>query len=250
MKVSIITPYKNSHNTFPSTYKSVINQTYEDFEWIIIDDGSSKEGFKKLIDIANDKRVSVYKNEGNFGPGGARNHGLKMVKGRFLTFLDSDDLWEENYLDKMTSLIFKSDGIIFSGYRRFDYTNKKYISDFIPSKKKITKNNILKGNPLSCLSTFIDTNKLQFLPEFGNYAARNDLVFFYKLLEQISYAKPINLVLGTYNLIPKSVSRNKFKALYFQWLVCRDIAKLSVFISIYNCICWAVYGVKKYYLND
>ena len=46
-----------------------------------------RRALKKLIDIANDKRVSVHKNEGNFGPGGARNHGLKIVKGRFLTFL-------------------------------------------------------------------------------------------------------------------------------------------------------------------
>ena len=121
------------------------------------------------------------------------------------------------------------------------------MDDFIPSEAKITKNNILKGNPLSCLATFIDVSKLEFIPEFGNYPARNDLVFFYRLLEQIDYAKPVNLVTGTYNLIPKSVSRNKFRALFFQWLVCREVAKLSIPISIYNCLCWAAYGVRKYY---
>ena len=249
MKVSIVTPYKNSFKTFTKVYKSVINQTYKNFEWIIVDDNSDSDELLKLRDFVKDKRVTIYLNNGKSGPGGARNFALERVSGDFLTFIDSDDYWNINYLEIMSDLINDSEGIIFSGYRRFSFKNNSYINDYIPTLKKITKRNILKGNPLSCLTTFIDLRKINHIPRFGDYVARNDLVFFYRILDQIKYAKPIQKSLGTYNLMSNSVSRNKYRALIFQWLVCREEAKLSLLISMYNCLCWILYGITKYYLN-
>ncbi len=249
MKISIITPYKNSYQTFADTYKSVINQTYKNFEWIIVDDKSHANERKELEELAIDKRVRIFSNNNEPGPGGARNYGLNKITGDFLTFIDSDDNWQTNYLEVMSNLITDSKGVIFSGYKRFDCEKNKYIDAYLPTLEIITKDNILRGNPLSCLTTFIDLGKLNFIPQFGNYIARNDLVFFYRILNQIEYAKPIRKSLGTYNLIPNSISRNKYRALWFQWLVCREEAKLSMLLSMYNCLCWMIYGIKKYYLN-
>ena len=249
MKISIITPYKNSFKNFLETYQSVINQTYKNFEWIIVDDGSDAQNYNMLKELIEDPRVRLYKNIEVSGPGGARNFGLDKVSGQFLTFIDSDDLWEKNNLETMMKFIPSSAGIIFSGYKRFDVVSKSFISEFIPSSKLITINNILRGNPLSCLTTFIDLKKLSYVPKFGDYPARNDLVFFYRVLEQISYAKPLMLVLGTYNLAPNSVSRNKFRALFFQWQVCREVAKLNILSSAFNCLSWSIYGLLKYYIR-
>ena len=250
MKVSVITPFKNSFKTFKETYRTVINQTYKDFEWIIVDDKSDLSEFNKLKNFVKDSRVIIYSNNGKPGPGGARNFGLEKLSGDFLTFIDSDDLWELDYLETMSNLIEDSHGVIFSGYKRFDCEKNIFIKDYIPELRKITKENILKGNPLSCLTTFIDIKKLNFIPKFGDYIARNDLVFFYRILDQIKYAQPIQKSMATYNLIPNSVSRNKYRALIFQWLVCREEAKLNIRISMYNCICWITYGIKKYYINN
>ena len=109
MKVSIITPFKNSFKTFKETYRTVINQTYKDFEWIIVDDKSDLSEFNNLKNFVKDSRVIIYSNNGKPGPGGARNFGLEKLSGDFLTFIDSDDLWE---LDYMLPLIFELVGHI------------------------------------------------------------------------------------------------------------------------------------------
>ena len=95
----------------------------------------------------------------------------------------------------------------------------------------------------------IDISKFDSIPFFGNFTARNDLVFFYRLLGKVEYALPVNDVLATYNIMSNSISRNKLRALKYQWLVCRNIANLSIIISVYNCICWMSYGIRKYYIN-
>ena len=248
-KISIITPFKNSSDKFIETYRSVINQTFIDFEWIIIDDASSHKEFKNLSDIVTDSRVTIYKNSFEKGAGGARNFGITKINGQYLTFIDSDDSWELIFLERMMDVIKSSKGIIFSGYKRFDCRKGAYLSNFVPTNLPITNKNILKGNPISCLTTFIDISKFDSIPFFGNFTARNDLVFFYRLLGKIEYALPLNEVLATYNIMSNSISRNKLRALKYQWLVCRNIANLSIIISVYNCICWMSYGIRKYYIN-
>jgi teichuronic acid biosynthesis glycosyltransferase TuaG len=99
--VSIITPYYKKKKYIESAINSVLQQTYKNFELIIIYDDENKEdlNFLKKI-IKKDKRIKIYINKKNLGAGRSRNKGIKLSKGSTIAFLDADDLWFHNKLQK------------------------------------------------------------------------------------------------------------------------------------------------------
>ena len=197
--ISIITPIKNGEKLFRSTYHSVIQQSYTRFEWIIVDDGSYLDQIDKIKCVINDDRVKYIIGNKNLGPGGARNIGLKKISGKYLCFIDSDDLWDRNFLQVCHAFIKRhNSGLVFSGYKRYLYEHDKYLEDFIP-RDLITSESILKGSDISCLTALIDTNFLDDTTLFGEIPARNDLVFFYRVLQNTP-AIPISEPLATYRL--------------------------------------------------
>lgn len=245
VNISIITPIKNGSKLFESTYKSVINQDYKFFEWIIIDDCSSEYEFNKIKNIIKDKRVKFIKSNNPNGPGPSRNIGLNLAKGEYITFIDSDDLWNKNFLS--TSINFlesKKYDFVFSGYKRYVMDTKKYLSDFIP-RNQVTQNSILRGSDISCLTAVLKREFLDQSTLFGDIPSRNDLVFFYSITKK-TIAMPISEVLATYRIRNQSVSSNKLKALKYQFIVNYKIANNSFFLSSMNVIRWVIYGFFKY----
>lgn len=243
--ISIITPIKNGSDLFKSTYISVVRQSYKHFEWFIIDDGSNEIEANKIVEIIDDERVKYIIGKKNLGPGGARNIGLKKTSGKYVTFIDSDDLWDNNFLEKSFEAIkFNNCGIVFSGYRRYLVYQDKYLSDFLPTKQ-VTYKSILRGSDISCLTSLVDAKYINNDTLFGEIPARNDLVFFYRLLKKTN-AFPLQDVLATYRLNKSSVSSNKFRALKYQYLVNRKFGGNSFVMTIINILCWVFYGIKKY----
>lgn len=247
MLVSIITPIKNGVDLFSSTFDSVISQTYESFEWFIVDDESDIDQLTALSRlVSTDSRVSLLINDGLKGPGPARNLGLKYVKGSFICFIDSDDLWGPNFLQTSINTISQTgSSFVFSGYRRLVMENNEYLDDFIPFKQ-VNSNSVLSGSDISCLTAFISAELLDENTLFGNIPARNDLVFFYRVLLKTD-ATPIPKALATYRIKKMSVSSNKFRALRYQYVVNRVYAQKSVLITLRNLIVWLIYGLRKYY---
>ena len=95
-KVSVIMPSYNSEKYISESIKSIINQTYTNWELIITDDFSSDNTVKVVESfIKNDKRIKLYVLKSNQGAGAARNNSIKMAKGRFIAFCDSDDQWKK-----------------------------------------------------------------------------------------------------------------------------------------------------------
>lgn len=243
--ISIITPIKNGSRLFKSTYESVINQEYTNFEWIIVDDGSNSTELDKINFIIKDSRIKFVRKNINNGPGGARNIGLSYVSGDYVTFIDSDDLWDKKFLKiVLESVNTLQSGFVFTGYRRLIINKDVYLEDFVPTKI-VTKENILHGSDISCLTAFISTRFIDETTRFGEIPARNDLVFFYNVLKKTD-AFPIKKILATYRLKKVSVSSNKLRALKFQYIVNRFYAKKGVFLSLYNVLKWMFYGYKKY----
>ena len=115
--VSVITPVHNAQDFLSQTIESVLNQTYQNFEIILVDDASSDLS-RDIIDKYQkiDNRVkSVLLNE-NLGVANARNEGIKNANGRFIAFLDSDDLWKEDKLEKQIKFMLKNDyGFTYTG---------------------------------------------------------------------------------------------------------------------------------------
>lgn len=117
--VSIITPAYNCRNTIKAAFDSVLSQTFSDWEWIIVDDCSKDNSFSFLNEFTKDEpRITVLQTPKNGGSAVARNIGLRQAKGRYITFLDSDDLLDPNYLECQLEFIKEHGPLISAGYRR------------------------------------------------------------------------------------------------------------------------------------
>ena len=243
MMVSIITPSYNSKECFGDTYLSVINQTISDWEWIIIDDGSTDGSYEFIKFITeNDNRITVVKTDKNSGTAVARNIGLKLAKGRYITFLDSDDLLDSNYLECQLEFIKKCGPLISAGYRR---KAKHTCTDFfVPNEVDYKK--ALKGNPLSCLTTMYDKNAIgeMFFPE--DIDRPEDYVFWLNILKRGFVARGNPKVLATYRIAKGSKSSNKFKLIGYMHKVYYKTQGINWFKSWFYVIRWAFYGKRKY----
>lgn len=241
--VSIITPLYNSRNTIKETYDSVISQTFKDWEWIVVDDCSTDGSFDYIKEITKqEKRVVVLKTATNGGTAVARNIGLKHAKGRYITFLDSDDLLDPNYLECQIEFMKEHGPLISAGYRR---KAKHTCTDFnVPEEVDYKK--ALKGNPLSCLTTMYDKEVIgeRYFPE--NLQKCEDYVFWLNILKEGYTAKGNNKVLATYNILDNSKSRNKFKLIRYMYIVYHKTQGINWIKSWLYVIRWAFYGKKKY----
>lgn len=243
--VSIITPNYNSSKYITDTIQSVLNQTYINWELLITDDGSTDDSVKIIENFCSkDKRIKLFK-IANSGPAIARNNSIKNAKGIYLAFLDSDDLWFPKFLQISIAKIKNSEGFVFSSYKRCnEFTLKEQYADFIVPKK-VNYKDILKTNSISCLTAFIDVEKLgkEFMP---NVLYRQDMGLWLRYLNKIDYALGIQEPLAIYRIRNNSHSRNKKKLLKPQWYFYRQVEKLPFFSALYYMIIWAYYGFKKY----
>lgn len=241
--VSIITPAYKCRNTIEETYKSVLAQTFSDWEWIVVDDCSGDDSFSFIKELTKgDKRVTVLQTPKNGGTAVARNVGLKHASGRYITFLDSDDLLDPNYLECQLEFIKEHGPLISAGYRR---KAKHTCTDFfVPDEVDYKK--ALKGNPLSCLTTMYDRSVIGevFFPE--DIDRPEDYVFWLNILRKgiVAYGNPV--VLATYNIMDGSKSSNKFKLIKYQYIVYHKTQGFNWFKSCLYVIRWAFYGKKKY----
>src|SRR5690554_4575467 len=131
--VSIITPTFNSEKYIQQTIQSVQNQTYQNWEMIIVDDCSSDNTIQIVEDIQNtEPRIILIKSDKNSGPAVSRNKGIEKAQGKYLTFLDADDIWFEDFIQNSIDTIQKT-GIhfVFSSYKRSDENLNFVFSDFI-----------------------------------------------------------------------------------------------------------------------
>jgi len=245
--VSIITPSYNSSEFISQTIESVLNQTFNNWEMIIIDDYSTDNSTSIIKKYTNkDARIKLIELTKNSGPAKARNKGIVIAKGDFLTFIDADDVWFSTFLENSLEEEKNSEGFVFSSYERKDENLKpKYANFIVPHKVSYT--DVLKTNSISCLTAFINVKKLgkRYMPEV---LYRQDMGLWLKYLRQINYAKGIKKPQAIYRIRKKSHSRKKLNLLHHQWNFYRNVAKLSVISSGFYLLMWSILGIKKYYL--
>lgn len=242
--VSIITPSFNSKKYINATFESVINQTHKEWEWIIVDDCSTDGSYEFVLNLSKkDRRIRVLKLEHNSGTSVARNEGLKKSRGRYVSFLDSDDLLSPFYLEKQLLFIQKNGPIVSSGYLR-KTDNGKSSEFFVPDS--VDYKTILKGNPLSCLTTMYDRSIIgeQFFPI--ELKKREDYVFWLNILKMGFVAKGNHEILATYVIHQGSKTSNKFKLIKYMYVVYHKTQGFNPIKSCFYVVRWAFYGKKKY----
>jgi glycosyltransferase involved in cell wall biosynthesis len=244
--ISIITPSYNSAKFIVSTIESVVNQTYQNWEMIIVDD-DSKDGSTDIIKnyTEKDKRIRLIKLNKNVGVANARNQAILECKGDYIAFLDSDDLWLSEKLEKQLNFMLENQYTF--TYLSFEKINSvgKVIGK-VKAPAKISYHDLLKTCYPGCLTVMIDVKILKgMLIPLGT--KREDYAFWLKIIKETQYAFGLDQVLAQYRLHPDQNSRIKLHMAKETWNLYRDIERLSFFKTMYYFSNYAIRGVLRKY---
>ncbi|QCX54482.1 glycosyltransferase family 2 protein [Elizabethkingia sp. JS20170427COW] len=243
-KVSIITPCYNSSAFLEETIQCVLSQSFQDWEWIITDDQSTDHSIA-IIKKYQDPRIILLESPQNLGAGGARNLSLAQAKGRYITFLDSDDFWERTFLEEMLNFMENNQyELAYSTYSRCDEKLQPLLGNY-HADTIVTFGNLLKTCRLSLLSSMYDSKRVGkfYFPEGSK---REDHVMWLNLLKEIPKGMPLGKCLSKYRMHGNSVSRDKKKVIMDQYLVYKEHMKFSTIKSMYYTANWAINGFLKY----
>lgn len=247
VEISIIIPTYNSSKYLEKSIDSVLKQTFKNYEVFIIDDNSSDDTREILKKYENFKNINLIFNNKKIGAGLSRNKGIKKAKGRFITFLDSDDWWDKEFLEKTIHFIRSNNYDLV--YSNFFWTNEKgkILSKFL-APPRVEYKDLLVSNPISCLTRMYDTKSLGkvYMPKIK---IRQDYVMCLNILKKVKYAYGLNKTMSYRRFRENSLSQNKFLAAFYQFCVYMKYERLNFLISIKYLLKWAFFGVKKYSFN-
>lgn len=244
--VSIVMPCYNAENFIKESINSVINQTYKNWELIIVDDCSidnSSAIIKKFI--KKDSRIKTIQLEKNSGAAISRNRGIEIANGKYIAFLDSDDIWFDIKLEKQISHMKKNNSLF--SYTSYCLINdsSRVIGNFI-TKKKLNYKELLKTCPIGCSTVVYDCEKLGKIYMPIDAYKREDYAMWLNVFKKINYSEGIIEPLSYYRIYSNSVSSNKLKMAYYQWKVYRNYENFNIFKSIYYFTFYSINGVLKY----
>ncbi len=243
--VSVIVPVYNSKQFLIDTIESVINQTFSNWELLLVDDCSSDGSYELCKQYAEkDCRIRVFKTERPSGsPTLPRNTGIKNAKGRYLSFLDSDDEWLPEKLEKQLQILARfNTPLSFCGYVRMDETGKEFYKPGIPPVE-ITYQKLLRFNHIGCSTAIYDTNFFgkKYFPEERLALFREDYVFWLHLLKMVKSIYGTQELLVRYRVRKKSFSSDKLRMLRLNWIIYTKVEKLGLVSSFFNLF---LYGIK------
>jgi len=243
--VSIITPCYNSEKFLEECISSVLNQTYQNWELLIVDDNSSDNSSILINSYSKkDERIKpLYLND-NVGAAMARNMAISKAKGKYLAFLDSDDVWLPKKLEVQTNFMKKNNySFVFSSYSVIS-DDKKKSKYTISVPERISYKMYLKNTIIGCLTVVIDMTKFKKI-EMPNLRSSHDMATWLNLLKECGCAYGIQQELAIYRDHKSSNTSNKFKAAYDVWNVYREHEKLNLLYSIYNFVIYAINALRK-----
>lgn len=230
--VSIITPTYNSEKYIAETIRSVQHQTYKNWEMIIVDDCSSDKTEPIIAEfIANDNRIKFYKLHHNAGAGIARNQAVSMATGKYIAFLDSDDLWKPKKLHKQIAFLQTHQlPFTFSFYDCID-ENGKPLDKRIEAPQKLKYWQLFFCNFVGNLTGIYDVEFFGKIP-ISSIRKRQDWMVWLTVLKKIRTAQPVNESLAFYRVREDSISASKIKLLEHNYAVYRLFHKFNVVLSL------------------
>lgn len=244
--VSIITPAYNAAAYIAETIESVLAQTYTNWEMLIAND-CSKDNTAEIVEsyAKKDKRIKLINLKQNSGAAAARNTAIQNAKGRYIAFLDSDDLWKKEKLQKQIQFIQQNGyAFTFTSYEHFKEI-KENIQNQVQIPKSLNYNQALKGNQIGCLTVMLDKKQI---PNIHFTTQKHeDYILWLNILKQGITAYGIQESLALYRAgNSKSISGNKIQSALWTWKVYRNSQDLSVVKSMYYMWFYAVNGLKKH----
>ncbi len=245
--VSIITPCYNGERYVAETIESVQKQTYTNWEMMIVDDGSRDKSAEIIEEYTKkDNRIRLIRQE-NAGSAAARNHGIRLAEGQYIALLDSDDLWDPEFLDHQITFMKKRNAAcVCCSYRRINEASEE-IGHPTFCKNAISVKDMQVMNQIGCLSGLYDCSVYgkKYLREELK-SIRDDYAYWYDIvaLEGVAYGNPE--ILASYRVLSNSTTGNKKKLIRKQYEFYRGYLKLGRLRSVCNTIRWGIAGLRKF----
>ena len=249
--ISIIMPAYQAEKTIADSIRSVLAQGFQDWDLIVIDDCSTDntcghvEELKKSLPREPGEKIRLLKKQKNTGVSESRNLGAEMAQGDWIAFLDSDDLWATDKLEKQMQLLDKNPdaGILFTG-SAFIRENGERSSYVLQVPEEITYRRLLRQNLISC-SSVVMRRELFLRHRMQHDELHEDFLLWLKLLREGVRAYGVNEPLLIYRLSPASKSGNKLNAARMTWRVYRHMG-LGLGTSLSCLISYTLRNTLKY----
>jgi len=244
IETSIITPIYNSELFLEKTLQSILEQTYTNWESILINDNSTDSSLKiaeKYVKL--DPRFKIMNLETSHGAAQARNIGIEAAKGRFIAFLDSDDLWASDKLEKQINYMLANKvGFTYTNYSQFSETSNYDAT--IDAPQKVNYDQLLKANYIGCLTVVYDVS------EHGKFyfpltKKRHDFALWLMMLKKFDYAHNVCESLASYRVHDNSLSSNKKDAFQSYFHILHKIESVNKVVAFYYTIRFSIISIIK-----
>ena len=245
--VDVILPNYNKAEFLEEAINSVINQTYKNWHLYIADDHSNDNSLEIINKFSNLNNVNIIRLKKNMGPSFCRNYGMRLSKSKYISFLDSDDSWSVDKLEKQ---------IFFMEENNLNFTYTDY-TPFFEDKgiKKFKKSTSLKNffnfktfikNSSINTTTMIISRSILGTHRFKKIKLLEDYLFKCELFQSNNIAKKLSESLGFYRILINSRSSQRLKNIYWLWYINKNYNKLNFFSNFMSIFFIAINSVKKY----
>jgi teichuronic acid biosynthesis glycosyltransferase TuaG len=266
--VSVIMPAFNAERYVAEAIGSVLAQTYTNLELIVVDDCSDDTTARIAREFSDkDARVRVIQSEGNSGPGPARNVGIANARGRYIAFLDSDDLWLPQKLAIQIAAMRRTQAsFCFSSYWAFRDTTS--IRMLVRAPAEVTYEQMLNGSVIGCLTVVYDASVLDgcFFPDGKGIlagsiyskvlrtAGHEDYALWLSILRRLEQERSNRVIgilepLAMYRSHSQSFSGSKVKAALYQWIIYRRYLHLGIVKSLRCFVMYGLNGLNKHFVG-
>lgn len=249
-KVSVILPFFNNERYIEETINSVRMQTWEDWELLAIDDGSTDASAEIVQRYCRmDQRIRLIEHK-HSGSSAARNRGIEEAEGRYIALLDADDLWLPVFLEKQIGFLKEKEAIcVCSSYGLID-ADSKDIRRPVSANPVITVDDMMVTNYVGCMTGVYDSSKYGkvFLDPYLN-SFRDDYAYWLKICRMEGRIFCNQEVLAKHRVYGQSTTGNKLRLVKVQYRFYRDYLKLGIGRSILNTAIWGMWGIRKYVIG-
>ncbi|MDD2970567.1 MAG: glycosyltransferase family 2 protein [Lachnospiraceae bacterium] len=238
--VSIVVPVYNVEHFIETTIRKVQEQTWQNWELLLVNDCSTDETLEKIHTFLSDDRVQLIQQTMNQGAARARNRGIQEARGRYITFLDADDLWEPRKLEEQIAFMEEKKAAF--SFLSYEFADAQGIGNgriaHVPGS--LTYKEALKNTIIFTSTVMFDMERISkeeiMMPEVKS----EDTATWWRILRSGYTAYGLDEVLVRYRRPAKSLSSNKLEAVKRVWNLYRRVEKLSLGYSAYNFIYYAI----------
>ena len=250
-KVSIIVPVYNAVEYIGETIESVIDQSYINWELLLVDDCSTDDSVDVILEqiksapVGIREKIRLIRQSENAGAAKARNRGITEAVGRYIAFLDADDKWMEYKLEKELQYMCKNEAaFVFTGY---EFADERAVGTgkIVIVPKTLNYKEALQQTVIFTTTVIFDLNKITKEEIMMPTIKSEDTATWWRILKSGYTAYGLNENLALYRRPVKSLSSNKLEAIRRIWNLYRQVAKLSVLSSCYNFVYWALGAVGR-----